>query len=89
MISFGLSYLKLSDHLVGRSYKVTICVFSQFGRILILILLVPDHGLPFTLVKTKLFQICKFNTHKQVQNIIILKPSSNRSFFKLSFLTKL
>ena len=56
-----LSYLKLSGLLFGRSYKLTciysykICVISQFGRILILILLVPGHGLTFTLVKTELF----------------------------------
>ena len=29
------------------------------------VLLVPGHGLPFTLVKTKLFQICNFNTQEQ------------------------
>ena len=68
MISFGLSYLKLSDLLVGRSYKVIyrvikyVCVISKFGRILILILLVPGRGLPFTAVKTRSFQQTQTST---------------------------
>ena len=43
MIAFGLNYLKLSGFLVRRIYTVTLrvikFVISQFGRILILILL--------------------------------------------------
>ena len=64
MIAFGLSYLKLSDLLVGslKSYKV--CIISQFGRIL--------NDSDFTLVKTKLFQIYKFNTHNKYNSSLFM-----------------
>ena len=78
--SYGLSFLKLSDLLMGRSCKVIyrfekICVISQFGRILVMIVLVPGHCLPLTLLKTNFFfkyvHVSTRHTHKQVQRDII------------------
>ena len=68
--SYGLSYLKLGRELQSNLYIWKMCPFT-FGRILIILLSFLATAYLFTLLKTNLFQICKFNTNKQVQLDII------------------